>query len=145
MSIARFVLCMLAALFLISATMSAFGFVATSEELDGNIWGTIILALFFAPIVETFGCQFMPIEASQAYLNNVCHRKCYGLSIVISALVFSAIHYYNWAYVIVTFFEGALLAFGFISQRGKGYVKSFAAIALVHFFWNLLATVFHFL
>ena len=139
-----FVPCMLVAFFLISFILSCCGVTGVSDELENSKRTTIVLAIFFAPVIETLACQFIPIEASQAYFNNVFHKKYYGLSIILSALIFSAIHYYNLNYLIVTFFEGLLLAFGFMTQRKKGYIKSFISIALVHLLWNCFAVVTHF-
>lgn len=114
-----------------------------SDELEKNIWFTITVSILFAPILETLLCQFLPIELSQFFFEEKCNKKYYSISIILSAIIFGAIHCYSIKYAIIAFFVGIVLAIGYISRMKYGMWKAFFAIYWVHLFQNLLASIIH--
>lgn len=143
--LAWFILVELIAMYVGSELLSRVGIAAEDAELESNLITTGILAVFFAPLVETFAFQLLPIELSQLLFRNKFKKRFYLLSIFISTALFSLIHCYNWQYMVVAFWVGFVFAFGYITQMHKGYWKAFLPIFLVHTIWNAIATILSFI
>lgn len=139
--LAWFIVVELIAMYLGSELLFCVGIAGEDAELESNLITTSLLAILFAPLIETFVFQMLPIELSQFLFRNKFKKRLYLLSIFISALFFSLIHCYNWQYMVVTFWLGIVFAFGYITQMHKGYWRSFLSIFLIHTIWNVLATI----
>ncbi|WP_426479898.1 CPBP family glutamic-type intramembrane protease [Chryseobacterium sp. CBSDS_008] len=63
------------------------------------------IAIFIAPFLETFLFQYLPyfILSKWIKLNNKV------FCIIIMSIIFASMHYYNWLYIVMTFFGGIIL------------------------------------
>jgi len=96
------------------------------------------LALIFAPIIETFFCQLIPISLSQRFI------KYYPniIGVTISTILFSWIHLnYSIWYAIALLPVGVLLANTYIIFQ-KRKESSFWMTSFLHSFRNLIPFIF---
>lgn len=122
-----------------------FCFVMTEmpQETDyGNTLSIIIIATVFAPLIETFAFQFLPIEVSQYVLRDKYKKKSVPISIAVSAILFSLMHSQSVSYMLYAFAMGIILALLYYIKSGKGFIRPFVATWLIHLSWNLIAILF---
>lgn len=113
------------------------------QETDyGNTLSIIIIATVFAPLIETFAFQFLPIEASQYVLRDKYKKKSVPISIAVSAILFSLMHSQSVSYMLYAFAMGIILALLYYIKSGKGFTRPFVATWLIHLSWNLIAILF---
>ena len=101
--LAWFILVELIAMYVGSELLSRVGIAAEDAELESNLITTGILAVFFAPLVETVAFQLLPIELSQLLFRNKFKKRFYLLSIFISTALFSLIHCCNFLLSFLSF------------------------------------------
>jgi uncharacterized protein len=70
-----------------------------------------LMIAFWAPIAETVIFQYIPIELI------VKKFKSKWISILVSALLFCSIHFYNYIYVVMTFFAGIILGIAYFESK----------------------------
>ena len=109
------------------------------ESDNGDTLSIIIIATVFAPLIETFAFQFLPIEVSQYILRDKYKRKSVPISIAISATFFSLVHSQSISYILYAFAMGIILALFYYIKSGYGFAKPFIATWLIHLSWNLIA------
>lgn len=91
-----------------------------TEQVNDRNWYEAVLVI---PLIETLIFQFLVLHYLLKYLPA-------WLAVFLSGLVFSALHYYNPAYMMATFLPGLGLA---LIVYAKGYLggKKLLAISLV--------------
>lgn len=107
-----------------------------------SISSFIVVALIIVPLIETFFFQVLPIEISNRITKKCTGKPCALFSIVVSALLFAVEHRFSIAYMLYAFAMGLYLAFFYsYTSRvyGKNWKKGFAATALLHLLFNVLA------
>lgn len=107
---------------------------------------TIFLIAVAAPIIETLIFQIVCINAFilifALLLNqNEDNRNILIVSIVLSAIVFGAAHFYNWTYMVFMFILGLYFGYIFFCCYLK-QIKPFYPIALLHSLYNLSVYAF---
>lgn len=98
---------------------------------------TFILLVVVAPLVETMLYQFAIIEILLKI------RTPPWWCIIISALVFGFSHWYNFAYVVVTFVDGLMLAYYYFKLRPQNYTNKVLWVMLLHASANIVAYVYN--
>jgi len=95
------------------------------------------LAVFVAPFLETLIFQYL----LHAGLTKVLNVKSNLVCVLLMSFVFSQIHWYNWLYVIMTFFSGIILNSFYITflNRTRYY---FMLTVLFHALYNLYGVLF---
>lgn len=97
------------------------------------------ISIIFAPIVETIIFQYLAFY----FLNNILKIKNNVIIIFIMSLLFGIAHHYNWIYVVMTFFSGAILNYCFVFfNKEKGLRFSFFITILLHSLYNLYGFLF---
>ncbi len=91
-----------------------------------------IVVCIAAPLVETFLTQKVPIEYLKDYLKPI-------QLVLVSAAIFSLIHWYSIAYMIHTFIIGVVLAAGYVLWNRPQILSSFWVIVIVHSCKNLIS------
>ena len=95
------------------------------------------LAVSVAPFFETLFCQFL----LHRVLTKVFNLNNDTVCVLIMSLVFSQLHWYNWLYVIMTFFGGLILnSFYVIALKRTRYY--FVLTVLLHALYNLYGVMF---
>lgn len=96
------------------------------------------IAIFVAPFIETFIFQYLPylILSKWIKINNK------ALCIIIMSIIFSSMHYYNWLYIVMTFFGGIILNNLYIYYHKHTYKYSFILTVLFHSLFNLYGFLF---
>ncbi len=94
-------------------------------------------ALVVAPLVETLICQWLVFRIAIAL--GLLPRISW-LVVILSGLCFGATHFYSPGYIFVTFFDGLVLATGFLFS-GK-MARAFWVVCLAHAIFNAYIMVF---
>lgn len=106
--------------------------------IDTDSLGTvelIFVAIVFAPIIETFFSQYLPILSFQKLLKK--HANLIG--IIVSVILFALMHIsYSIAYALIVIPAGIFLALTFVIFQ-KRKESSFWMTTFVHAFINLIA------
>lgn len=95
-----------------------------------------ILSILLAPLFETFLCQFLIIEILLLY-----KKIRIEIIVLISTLVFSLGHYYNFIYILLIVFPGFLYAYYYIYLKKSKTINPFFGVYILHLFSNLLAFI----
>ena len=109
-----------------------------SLEKQSPLYFDIIMACVFAPIVETLAFQFIPLEVCQYVFREKFKKRFYGLSIILSALIFGCVHCYNWTYMLYAFVTGLFLATVYIIKRQNGMKSAILTLWIIHCAWNVI-------
>lgn len=112
-----------------------------SLQEQSPLYFNIIMGCLFGPIVETLAFQFIPLEVCQYLFREKFRRRFYGLSIIISALIFGCVHCYNWTYMLFAFVIGILLATVYIIKRQNGMKSAILTVWTIHCAWNVMYEV----
>ncbi|TZF99976.1 CPBP family intramembrane metalloprotease (plasmid) [Chryseobacterium panacisoli] len=96
------------------------------------------IAIFIAPFLETFLFQYLPylILSKWIKLNNK------AFCIIIMSIIFASMHYYNWLYIVMTFFGGIILNNLYIYYNKYVHTYSFILTVLFHALFNLYGFLF---
>ena len=115
----------------------------SEDEIGGvdiskySIWGLFIVAVVFAPVIETFFGQALPIKLIQRFLG----KKFKLIALFTSAIIFSFGHFgYSIWYSIIILPMGFLLAETYIIFQ-KRKESSFWITTAVHSLRNLIAVI----
>jgi membrane protease YdiL (CAAX protease family) len=92
---------------------------------------TFVAVCIAAPIFETFFAQAIPIKLTRKHLSTTG-------AILLSAAIFSLMHWYNVAYMIRTFLIGIVLAFGYAFWNKRDVIHPFWLICFIHATINLI-------
>jgi hypothetical protein len=95
------------------------------------------LAVLVAPFLETLFFQFLFYKVLTGWLGLKNDVVC----ILIMSLAFSQMHWYNWLYVVMTFFGGLILNTFYITFRGRTRYY-FMLTVLFHALYNLYGVLF---
>ncbi|PWN70583.1 CPBP family intramembrane metalloprotease [Chryseobacterium phosphatilyticum] len=96
------------------------------------------IAIFIAPFIETLVFQYLPYML----LTKVMMIKNKSLCILIMSLIFASMHYYNWLYIIMTFFGGIILNNLYIHYFRHTPKYSFILTVFFHALFNLYGFLF---
>lgn len=102
------------------------------------------LVVIFAPIFETLLFNVAPVKLLQLLFKNKY------IILLLASLVFSLIHTYSLAYLIITYIGGLSFNFFYMtSEKRKGFAFSITFTVLLHALYNLvgflLIEIFHLL
>lgn len=105
----------------------------------------IISAVIIAPIWETFVFQTIPIVVTSAIIKEQSRKRHFGIiPILISALFFAIIHYFDYGNdlpkLISTFLIGLLLAYSYTIYMHKKK-RPYLITAIIHGLMNLTALI----
>ncbi len=115
--------------------------VESSMNLQDLTVGAIVDAVLISPFIETFIFQYMLIFGISSILEKRFSFKSYPLAILISALLFGAIHCDSFSYVISAFIMG--IYFGYIAVVSevlrKQKISVLVSVFFVHALVNLIS------
>lgn len=101
-----------------------------------GIWGGFIFVILIAPVFETVIFQWLAVEGAK-YVFSKVKIKHYIFPVLVSAFIFGLNHYYNFSYMIVTFFSGSIYAFSYILIK-KRRENPIVVISIMHALFNLI-------
>ncbi|MCK0070529.1 CPBP family intramembrane glutamic endopeptidase [Kordiimonas laminariae] len=122
-----------------NTTLDVLGLQSSGREVDLSVgWSVLILAVIIAPIIETFIYQLLVITIAKSW------KLSDKISVSISALVFSYVHFINTKISIYMFIEMLPFAgFGYvlgwvylINKQRAGIRGGFVSTALLHALYN---------
>ncbi len=95
------------------------------------------LVVIFAPIIETALFQYLILGLVLSIIESIFKREHFYTGAVIAAVCFALFHYYNFGYVLVTFFAGLSfnLFYHIIKLQGR---NAFVHTVIVHATYNLI-------
>ncbi|WP_449401472.1 CPBP family intramembrane glutamic endopeptidase [Chryseobacterium wanjuense] len=96
------------------------------------------VAICIAPIVETLIFQYFLYLILIKWINIKNNMFC----IIIMSIFFSSMHYYNWLYVIMTFFGGLILNNLYVYYHKHLPEYSFILTVFFHSLFNLYGYLF---
>ncbi|MBR1795166.1 MAG: CPBP family intramembrane metalloprotease [Bacteroidales bacterium] len=105
-----------------------------------NDYYHIIIAVLFAPFIETAFFQFIPIELVERFTLKYIKKKLSFCAVIVSALLFGFSHSYNWLSIIATCFSGLALSSTYVifKYRKQSIGYAFVMTMLLHFIVNLI-------
>lgn len=106
---------------------------------DLSLSEQFVLAVIIGPIIETLIFHFVLIELLLYLLKKTIYRNYFV--IVISAFLFSMVHYYSFSYLILSFFVGIIFSSAYIVAVKRGMLP-FAIVFLIHSFSNFLSFLY---
>lgn len=96
------------------------------------------IAIFAAPFIETLVFQYIPYVV----LTKCIRLKNELLCIIVMSIIFSSMHYYNWLYIVMTFFGGLILNNLYVYYYKHSRKYSFILTAIFHVLFNLYGFLF---
>ena len=111
---------------------------------DKGVVFMIIVGLILAPIIETLLFQVAIIEGCKRIVPKVDGRDNVLFALLVSSLVFGAVHGYSLSYIVYAFFLGSGLSalYVLVSEKpGNTWKNGFWAAVLLHFCINSLAFI----
>ncbi|CEJ70764.1 CAAX amino terminal protease self-immunity [Chryseobacterium oranimense G311] len=96
------------------------------------------IAIFVAPFIETLVFQHLPYLVLTRWIKLKNELLC----IVIMSMIFSSMHYYNWLYIVMTFFGGLILNNLYVYYYKHARRYSFILTAIFHVLFNLYGFLF---
>lgn len=96
------------------------------------------IAIFIAPLIETFIFQYLPYLILSKWIRLDNKAFC----ILIMSTIFASMHYYNWLYIVMTFFGGIILNNFYIYYHKHIPKYSFVLTVLFHALFNLYGFLF---
>ncbi|KMQ62688.1 hypothetical protein ACM40_10540 [Chryseobacterium sp. BLS98] len=96
------------------------------------------IAIFIAPFIETFAFQYLPYLVLTKWIgikNNI-------ICIITMSVIFSSMHYYNWLYIVMTFFGGLILNNLYVYYYKHTHKYSFILTVFFHALFNLYGFLF---
>ncbi len=107
-----------------------------SFSLEKNFIEMFITACVLAPLLETLLCQQFIIYLTEKFTTNKY------LQVLFSAFIFGLSHWSSIMYIVFAFFQGIVLATGFLLLKNtKGVKIAFVITAIVHSIANFAATL----
>lgn len=139
----QFILIVFLLLFVVVVPLSAlveifdFDVEANTPVRDVGMLFSIVFSCILIPLLETYCLQYLPIYLTDRFIS-----KNWSLQIVISAVIFGALHYYNPLYIVFGILNGLVLGAGFSSRyHMRGFKAAFWSIAFVHGLRNLIGVI----
>ncbi len=114
----------------ISIILSFIGINLNGEKIfeSKSFTSMLLLACIIAPLLETLLFQYLPIEL---------FKKRALARILLSSVLFSIAHPYNFYYMLVMFFMGISFATAYSVQRKKhNRTYAFSTVCITHCLWN---------
>ena len=131
-----FVLILLNSYFFILLNELFFHFPNSGNDLENRPFSEkFLIGVVVAPLLETFFAQYLLIKLLRIKIKNQTYL------LLLSSLFFASMHYYNWLYVLVTFFSGLALNYYYLEIE-KISKYSFLLTAMVHSLYNLYGLLF---
>lgn len=104
-----------------------------TRDYSGGLYEELFVNTIWIPVFETLLFQVLPIEI----LNRIFNSP--RLAIVVSAILFSLSHYYNWVYIVAVLPAGLLYASYYSYLKKAGITKAFLSVTAIHALSNLCA------
>lgn len=108
--------------------------------MESSVAAYFLIAVVVIPFIETEFIQALPIELLKHIAKRFKIRYSTWPIIIISAVLFGAIHPYNTAYIIATFLIGILLAFAY-HVASKRKQNALVTVWLIHGLMNTVPLV----
>ena len=96
------------------------------------------IAIFVAPFIETLVFQYFLYLVLTKWIGIKNKYFC----IIIMSIIFASMHYYNWLYIVMTFFGGIILNNLYIYYNKHVHTYSFILTVLFHALFNLFGFLF---
>ncbi|SMO62120.1 CAAX protease self-immunity [Chryseobacterium rhizoplanae] len=96
------------------------------------------IAIFVAPFIETLVFQYFLYLVLTKWIGIKNKYFC----IIIMSIIFASMHYYNWLYIVMTFFGGIILNNLYIYYNKHVHPYSFILTVLFHALFNLFGFLF---
>lgn len=96
------------------------------------------IAIFVAPFIETLVFQYLPYLVLTKWIKLKNELFC----IIIMSIIFSSMHYYNWLYIVMTFFGGLILNNLYVYYYKNARKYSFILTTIFHVLFNLYGFLF---
>ncbi len=98
---------------LLGHIFKSFGIDPPQRGKNYGLTETVIAALIFAPLFETYICQYLPYKGL-LHIRRLYKSKYFVVAYVfLATLLFSLSHYYSWMYIAATIFPGFLMSYFF--------------------------------
>lgn len=109
------------------------------EVEEKTIW-YFVVAIFLAPLIETFFFQKLPIDFFRTY-----YEKDWPL-ILISSIPFGLAHFINEFFISDVIFIiclGVVLAYAYILAKKRDDLNAYLAVVFIHAGYNLSGVIIH--
>lgn len=126
---------------IIGFTILIFGSINMGDPFfwEISLFEQFVLAVIIGPIIETLIFHLILIEILLHLFRKAFYR--YHFVIIISAALFSFMHYYSVSYLILSFFAGVVFSTAYIVAMKRGMLP-FAIVFVIHSFSNLLSFLY---
>lgn len=109
------------------------GFADIEEYHKQGLTFTFVLLVVVAPIFETLFAQFLILESLHKL------KISSSISIIIAAVIFGALHYYNIWYVLATIISGFVFAYYYMALRSQGKWNKILLVIALHALANVVS------
>ena len=124
---------------LLSAVFLELYFHNTANDNNfSSIFEEILLAIFFAPIIETLIFQFLIIRVTEKFTPSIT------IQVLVSAIIFALSHHYSVSYVMKAFFAGLLYASLFCIAREQRK-NAFVVVLISHMIYNSIISLLNYI
>lgn len=104
-------------------------------SLNVSIIQKFFILILFGPALETIIFQYLPMQFTRKFFFNDY------VPVIVSAFIFSIVHYYNFVYVLMTFIGGLIL--GSVYILSENYKKIPVIYTFIfHSLYNLFGFIF---
>lgn len=107
------------------------------DMMKSDPWQLVFSAVIFAPLFETMLNQMLPWIILKRFKTVRRHRI---IAVVLSGLIFGALHLYSVAYVFITLFMGMAMMWAYIVKDHK---NPYWNVVLFHAAWNATAIILY--
>lgn len=109
------------------------GFADIEEYHNQGIGFAFLALVIVAPIFETLLVQFLVLELLHKL------KISASVSILIAAVIFGALHYYNIWYILTTVISGFVFAYYYMALRPQGKWNKILLLIALHAMANMVA------
>ncbi len=108
-----------------------------NDIVNDSLLKQIILAGIFGPMLETLITQQLPL----LLLRKLFPKQKYILPILITSIIFGALHPFSIYYIVASFFSGIILSFSFLwfYDNYNSKMRAFIATTFIHSFINMVS------
>jgi len=118
----------------------------TNSAIQGfDTANKFVIAVLFAPLIETLIFQFLVIELVLFLLKRAKHSYGEFFSILVSSFLFSMTHSYSNYYILYAFISGFIYAYFYLFARKRNGMNGYLTVAFVHSFSNFTGFIFEIL
>lgn len=96
----------------------------------------LFIAIFLVPIIES-GIILVIINLINKFIKNKVHL------LLISAILFSCLHYYSLIYILAVFIPSLIFIYSYLIYKSKNvYLKAIAMMTIIHSLYNFYNILF---